>query len=101
MEAFEEYLGNTFGCMHCIHLEKTDKPINERKCTNDTAINPSKNYPKPGGVEVDKSWIRQNDIDRKIEGMQSKEKWRREYWEKEEMKDVNFYFVCDYFDDKK
>jgi hypothetical protein len=46
--------------------------------------------------------MRQNDIDRKNEGMQSKDKSRREFWEKEVMKDVNlYYFICDHFDDKK
>ena len=85
LESFTKWLEDTFGCINCIHLEQGDKPINEKRCTNSAALSSSKTYPT--GVETDKSWLRQDDINRKLRG------------ELVSRKDINEYFMCDYFED--
>ena len=83
-------MNDSFGCIHCIYLDKSDIPIDERKCTNKIAITPHGDYMDENGVESDKSWIRQNDIEREQNGDRSLPLPR---------KDANLYFMCDHFDD--
>jgi len=85
VESFTKWLEDTFGCINCKHLEQGDKPIHEKRCTNATALGPSKTYPT--GVETDKSLLRQDDINRKLHG------------ELFTLKDINEYFMCNYFED--
>ena len=86
VESFTTWLADTFGCINCKHIEQGDKPIHEKRCTNPIALAPSEIYPT--GVETDKSWLRQDDINRQLRG------------EIVTRKDVNEYFMCDFFDDK-
>lgn len=87
VESFTKWLEETFGCINCKHIEQGDKPIHEKRCTNPIAIAPSKAYPT--GVETDKSWLRQDDIERELRG--GLPFGRR---------DINTYFMCDYFENE-
>jgi hypothetical protein len=81
-------------CEHCIYLEK-DKPLNERRCTNEDALKPSKKY--KNGVEGDKKFLHEDDISNKKKGMKNKNESLRKFWENEKIKPINSYFLCDYF----
>jgi hypothetical protein len=85
-ESFTKYLG-TLACVNCIFLGITDLPVDTWKCKHEKA---SVSYPPdyPNGVEVDKDWMRNDDIEREKRGDRSLPLPRR---------DVNFYFMCPFF----
>ncbi len=84
MDDITKWLEDAIGCIHCAHLERNDKPIHEKKCTNPIALAPSETY--PNGIETDKSWLRQDELNRQLHG---------ESFNNQE--DVNEYFMCEHF----
>ena len=85
LESFTNFL-NTLCCNYCVHLGDKDKPVHERRCTHKNAYKKCSSY--ENGMESDKSWLRQDDINRELKGDRSLPLPR---------KDINEYFVCDYF----
>jgi len=90
VESFTKYLADSFGCVNCKNLGINDLPIDKWKCTHKYAFKPCADY--ENGFEADKEWIRQDDIRREKQGDKSLPLPR---------KDVNQFFMCPEFDDKK
>jgi hypothetical protein len=96
-KTFTNWLADTFGCVNCDNFDKnTHLPLNERKCTHTVALAPNGAYKGSDGVEEIKAFLRQDDINRKAEGM----KTNPEFWSKQPDKDINEYYVCDHFENK-
>ncbi len=90
VEAFTSWLDINFGCVNCINLGDKDKPIHERLCTHKYANKSCNDY--DNGMESDKSWLRQDDINRELKCGGSLPL---------PIRDVNEYFVCTYFKSNK
>ena len=86
-ERFEKYISENFGCINCVHLDKSDIPLHEKRCTNEKALVTT--LGRINGVEADKAWLRQDDINNHTR------------FEIARMKDVNSYFMCDHFEEIK